>query len=323
MTDASSDIRPWLSVIIPSHCGEQWIDHSLRSITDEAAEGIEVLLIDSGETSAARDIAQNYSQTLRIRIFERRDLLSWNTKTNFGVEMAESDHISWLGVDDVWMPGRAAAARRWIKAAVEAPLHLAPAAVIDKYGRTLGVWRCPLPAERALQSSFLLERLCVQNFVAAPAPIFRKDAWLRCGGLDENLWYTADWDIWLKLAAHAPAYYHDEVTIGFRIHAGALTMTGSRDTVAFRLQMETVLDRHLPAIGPSVKGVERVARVARASITVNAALASASIGNFGGLFRAATQVALLGPSGLRTYLRDSRIIERVVPRVRARLNGSF
>jgi hypothetical protein len=307
-------------VIIPSHRGEQWIDHSLRSITGEATEGIEVLLIDSGETSAARDIAQNYSETLRIRIFERRDLLSWNMKTNFGVETAESDHISWLGVDDVWMPGRAAAARRWIKAAVEAPLHLAPAAVIDKYGRTLGVWRCPLPAERALQSSFLLERLCVQNFVAAPAPVFRKDAWLRCGGLDENLWYTADWDLWLKLAAHAPAYYHDEVTIGFRIHGGTLTMTGSRDTAAFRLQMETVLDRHLSAIGPDANRVERAAR---ASIAVNAALASASIGKFGGLFRAATQVALLGPAGLRRYLRDSRIVERVVPRIRARLNGSF
>jgi hypothetical protein len=110
------------------------------------------------------------------------------------------------------------------------------------------------------------------------------------------------------------------VTIGFRIHAGALTMTGSRDTAAFRLQMETVLDRYLPAIGTSAKGVERVAR---ASIAVNAALASASIGNFGGLFGAAMQVALLGPAGLRRYLRDSRIIERLVPRIRARLNGSF
>jgi hypothetical protein len=315
-----SNIRPWLSVIIPSHSGEQWIDHSLRSIAGEAADGIEVLLIDSGETPAARNIAQNYSGRLRIRIFERRDLFSWNTKTNFGVEVAESDHISWLGVDDVWIPGRAAAARRWIGAAAEAPLHLAPAAIIDKFGHTLGVWRCPLPAERALQSSFLLERLCVQNFIAAPAPVFRKDAWLSCGGLDEDLWYTADWDLWLKLAAYAPAYYHDEVTIGFRIHGGALTMTRSRDSAAFRLQMETVLGRHLSAIGP---GAKRVEGVARASITVNAALASASIGNFGGVFRAATQVALLGPAGLRRYLRDSRIIERVMPRIRAKLNGSF
>jgi glycosyltransferase involved in cell wall biosynthesis len=312
--------RSWLSVVIPSHCGEQWIDNSLRSITDEAAEGIEVLLIDSGDTSAARDIAQRYSDRLHIRIFERRDLPSWHAKTNFGVKIAESDHISWLGVDDLWLPGRATAARAWIEAAPEAPLHFAPSAIIDKGGRKVGVWRCPLPAERALESAFVIERLLVQNFVAAPAPIFRRDAWLSCGGLDENLWYTADWDAWLKLSACAPTYYHNQVTIGFRIHAGALTMTGSRDTADFRLQMKTVLDRHISKIGSRAKELKSAAL---ASIDVNAALASTSLFKPGGLFRAASQVALLGPTGIRRYLRDSRIIERVMPRIRAKLADRF
>jgi Glycosyltransferase like family 2 len=320
MSIGLSGARPWLSVIMPSHFGEHWIDSSLRSLTLQAAEGIEVLLIDSGDTSAARDIAQNYRDRLRIRIFERRDLLSWNTKTDFGVEIAESDHISWLGVDDVWLPGRAAAVRRWIADAPEAPLHFAPSAIVDKDGCRLGVWRCPLPAERALDPSFVTQRLLVQNFIAAPAAVFRKDAWLSCGGLDESLWYTADWDIWLKLAARAPTYYHNEVTIGFRIHAGALTMTGSRDAGDFRLQMQTVFERHLFKVGSSSPGLKRVAL---ASINVNAALASASIGNLGGLFRAASQVALLGPGGIRRYLRDSRLIERVAPRIRAKLAGRF
>jgi glycosyltransferase involved in cell wall biosynthesis len=319
MSSAASN-RTWLSVIIPSHRGEYWIDHALRSVAAEAAEGVEVLLVDSGDTSAARDIALSYSDKLRIRIVTRPDLVSWTAKTNFGVEIAGSDHIAWLGVDDVWIPGRAAAAQRWIAGAVEAPLHLAPAAIIDKYGRTLGIWRCPLPAECQIQSSILLERLCVQNFIAAPSPVIRRDAWLSCGGLDENLWYTADWDLWLKLAASAPAYYHDDVTIGFRIHAAALTTTGSRDAAAFRLQMETVLHRHLARIGPTAK---RVGRVARASSNVNAALAAASLGNLGELLAAATQVALLGPAGIKQYFRDSRLTERLIPRLRAKIGGSF
>ena len=312
--------RPWLSVVIPSHQGERWLDHALRSITCNSEEGIEVLLIDSSDTSDARRIARSYSNRLRIRIFERRDLLSWSTKTNFGVEIAESDHIAWLGVDDVWFPGRAAAVRRWIRAAAHAPLHMAPSAIIDKHGRALGVWRCPLPAENPLQVSFVVERLLIQNFLAAPAPVFRRDAWLSCGGLDERLWYTADWDIWLKLATCAPTYYHKEVTCGFRIHPESLTMTGSRDAVAFRLQLEAVLERHLESIGPPSKGVEQRARV---SIGVNAALASASIGHWRELFRAATQVARLGPAGIHRYLRDSRIFERVMPRLRAKLAGTF
>ena len=320
MSIHSSHGRPWLSVVIPTHCGEQWIDQSFRSIAAEAADGIEILVINSADTSAARDIAQSHSDRLRIRIFERCDLLSWHSKTNFGVRIAESEHICWLGVDDLWLPGRAAAIKAWIQSFPETPLHFAPSAIIDKGGRKLGVWHCPLPAERALESGFVTERLLIQNFVAAPAPVFRKDAWLSCGGLDERLWYTADWDMWLKLAGRAPTYYHDDVTVGFRIHSGSLTVTGSDNAEDFRHQMETVLERHLPGLGSLSKRVERAAR---ASIAMNSGLASASRGDFAELFRAASRLALLGPGGITRYLRDSRIVERVVPRVRAKIVGRF
>jgi hypothetical protein len=311
---------PWITVIMPSYRGEHWIDASLSSLVREAAEGIEVLVIDSGPTSVARDIAQSYSDRLRIRVFERCDLRSWQSKTNFGVEMADSGHICWLGVDDLWLPGRAEAIRSWVKAAPDVALHLAPSAIIDKRGRKLGVWQCPLPTNVELPSSLVMERLLVQNFVAAPAPVFRRDAWRACGGLDENLWYTADWDVWLKLAACGPVYYHNGLTVGFRIHQGSLTVTGSHDTADFKQQMQTVLDRHLTKIGGRSKAIERAAR---ASIAVNTALSSASAGSLTDLWRAAFEVARLGPVGISRYLRDSRIVERVAPRVRAKLTGAF
>ena len=135
MREASAASKCWLSVIVPSHRGEEWINAALQSLTTERAQGIEVILVDSGETSATRDLARSYSDRVRLRIFERRDLLSWNTKTNFGVTLAESDHICWLGVDDVWFPGRAAAARAWIEADPETPLHFAACKIIGRDGR--------------------------------------------------------------------------------------------------------------------------------------------------------------------------------------------
>jgi hypothetical protein len=317
----SRDARaPWLSVVIPSYCGEPWIDIALQSLACQAADGIEVLVIDGSPTSATLDIARNYMDRLRLRVFERGDLLSWQAKTNFGVQMAESKHVCWLGVDDVWLPGRATAARAWIDAAPDTVLHLAPSAIVDKHGRRLGVWRCPLTANGELPSRLVIERLLVQNFIAAPAPIFRKDAWIGRGGVDEGLWYTADWDVWLKLAALGPVRYHDLITVGFRIHGSALTVTGSRDADNFADQMHIVLSRHLVELGGDSKGVERAAR---ASIVVNTALASASAGDHSSLLRAASQVLRLGPFGIYRYLRDSRILDRVMPRVRARLAGAL
>lgn len=309
----------WLAVIIPSHCGERWISASLGSIVAQDTRGIEVILIDDGIAATTREIAQGFSARLRLRIFHRPDLSTWQKKTNFGVQTAESTHVCWLGVDDLWLPGRAAAVKAWIAARPATLLHMAASAIVDVGGRRLGVWHCPLAPEIELASAQVTERLLIQNFVAAPAPVFRRDAWLDCGGLDESLWYTADWDMWLKLAALAPVCYHGAITVGLRIHGASLTMAGRRDAAEFARQMQLVLDRHLAKLGDA----KEIERAARASIAVNTALASASAGDVSGIIPAVSQVLRLGPAGIRRYLRDSRIAERVIPRVRAKMRGRF
>lgn len=305
---------------MPAYRGEEWVGYALTSIAAEADEGIEVLIVDGSPTPATRDIAAGFSSRLRLRVIARADLPSWQAKTNLGVEMAASKHACVLCVDDVWLPGRAAAIRRWIDAAPHAALHLAPSTIIDRGGRKLGVWRCPLPRSTELAFQAVAERLLVQNFISSPAPVFRRDTWLACGGLDETLWYTADWDIWLKLAAAGPVLYHAENTCGFRIHGGSLSVTGGRHSADLEQQMRRVLDRHLPRLRSPSAGVERAAR---ASIAVNVALASASAGSVRGLREALSKVLRLGPAVTWRYLRDSRLVERVVPRVLARLKGSF
>jgi glycosyltransferase involved in cell wall biosynthesis len=316
----ASTATPWLSLVIPSYRGEKWIETALDSVAAQSPEGIEVLLVDGGPTSAAVDIARTYCSRLRLRIFERNDLDSWHTKTNFAVQMAEAEHICWLGVDDVWLPERAAAVRGWIEESPQVPLHLSSCVLIDRDGNVLGCWRCPLPYGRELSSPLVCQRLLVQNFIAAPTAVFRRDAWLRCGGLDEQLWYTADWDIWLKLAGTGPVIYHNAATVGFRIHGASLTVTGSRDSADFKRQMEIVLERHLVRAVDDVRSIERSART---SIEVNVAAAAAAAGDWRGLPHAAWEVCKLGPLGVGRYLRDSRIWERTLPRVRAKLSGSF
>jgi hypothetical protein len=201
-------------------------------------------------------------------------------------------------------------------------LHLAPTAIIDRDDRRLGTWRCPLvempgPIDRAT----LLEKLLVQNFVAVPSPIIRRDAWLVCGGLDLDLWYTGDWDMWLKLAGHGEVVYHDAVTAAFRIHGASTTSIRSRDSEDFAAQQRVVVERHIDAV-PSDRRAD-VCRLAEASIAVNTALAEAAIGHPGKIMGAIGSIVALGPIGAARYLHRSRIVERVLPRVRAKLAGAL
>ncbi len=91
--------------------------------------------------------------------------------------------------------------------------------------------------------------LIVQNFLAIPSPIIRREAWLAAGGMDTALWYTADWDLYLKLARRETVAVRPQTTTAFRIHGGSLTMTGSRTASALREQHEIVLKRHGDAFG--------------------------------------------------------------------------
>ena len=312
-------MKTWLTVVIPSYKGETWIKQALESIVVQWEPGIEVIFVDGGPTSAARRIAETYASRLDLVIFDRHDLTSWHSKTNFGVSMARSEHLCWLGVDDVWLPGRVVALKRWLSKYPDAALHLSASAIIGKSAHVLGKWRCPLPSECRLRREDVLSRFLIQNFVAAPAPVFRRDSWIQCGGLDESLWYTADWDIWLKLTRLGPVVYHDEATIGFRIHAKSLTVTGSRDAEDFLGQMQVVVRRHSAAIGDNAG----VLRIADASMRLNLTLALVSQGKWHSLLATLWQVLMLGPAGVSRYVINSRIHERLAARLRAKVRRDF
>jgi glycosyltransferase involved in cell wall biosynthesis len=313
---------PWVSVIIPSHNGERWLATALQSLAVQAESEIEVLVVDGSDHDASLEIARTFCARLNLRLYRRQDLRSWTAKTNFGVAEARADHICMLHQDDLWLPRRSAEIRKWIGAHPNGVLHVHPVYVIDEAGREQGLWRCPLPGdETPVGEHMLMNRLLVQNFIAIPSPVIRRDAFLRVGGLDDQLWYTADWDLYLKLAAQGNVYYHPTALACFRVHRGSLTFSGSRHVADFRRQMEIVLDRHAGRLGTEARG--SVLRVARTSIAVNAALAAANRGNRTDLFKAIPALMRLGPVGLLRYVRDSRIVERVYPRLRARLAGGF
>ena len=159
--------------------------------------------------------------------------------------------------------------------------------------------------------------MCIRD---SPSPVIRRDAWLACGGLDEALWYTADWDLYLKLARAGKITVRPEPTTAFRLHGGSLTMAGRSDLNEFRQQLESVLERHMEERPNTPHAL--VSR-ARASIDVNCAIAAASAGKLGSSPGALLALARLGPRGLARYITQSRIIDRVRPRLKLKLSGGF
>ena len=312
--------RPRLSVVMPVHAGERWLDAALASVTTSEEFPVEIVIRDSTPGQSCEAIVGRHAARIAIDYAYMPDVASWTRKTNFAVKAARAEHIAMLHQDDLWLPDRLAVVAALIAHDPEAALLLTAAEFVDDGGRSLGRWRPPFAAG-SVPSDSCRNALLVQNSIALPAPVFRRDAYLAAGGLDENLWYTPDWDLWLKLARAGRVNYDPRATVAFRIHGTSLTMTGSRDVADFRAQLETVLARHRVVAATSTDRAYQ--RCAAASIEVNCALAKAAAGESNSWLALARTIAGLGPVGLWRYIRLSGIIARAVPRLKLRLSGAL
>ncbi len=306
--------KPWLTVVMPVHRGGDWLDEALASIpaADEAGS-IAVIIRDSTPEGPCEAPIARHRDRLDIDYEYWPEMPSWPGKTNAGVEAAQSEHVCTLHQDDIWLPGRAELIRSMIAEHPDAALYLTGAQIIDGHGETLGQWQPPFPRGEQDRSTYL-DRLLVQNSIAMPSPVWRRDAYLAAGGMDDSLWYATDWDLWLKLSEQGPVVFEPQASAAFRIHANSLTMTG--DKVEMERELEQILTRYASAD-------RELEPLSRASVSINTALAQASTGEGSALWPAVKALTKLGPLGAVRYLRYSRLIERLLPRLRLRLKGAM
>jgi hypothetical protein len=221
------------------------------------------------------------------------------------------------------LPNRSAVLQSLLSEHPDVTMIVHPSWYIDSTGTRLGLWRCPLPQTgRILNSETVIESLLVQNYIAMPAPLVRRQAVMQVGGLDEKLWYTADWDLWLKLACFGQTLYCPKPLACFRLHPFSQSLRRDSEAPDYRNQMQYVLERHLKDWRAPRRRKNVVRRVACFSIEVNSALAAWFHGQKPNFTRLVIDFLTLGPNGWYRYLRDSRIAERVRSRRRLRLTDS-
>jgi glycosyltransferase involved in cell wall biosynthesis len=300
---------------MPTYNGETYLTAALKSVQDQHDKEIEIVIVDDGSRDHTLDIVRDFGRTLPVRLITPGRLGNWVAATNLGLREATGDWACFLHQDDLWLPGRFKRLRGEMESS-PGPLIIHDAMYVGPQGQRLGAWTCPF-SEGDVPTDQFMERLLVQNFIAIPSPVFRRNAVIDSGGLDEALWFSADWDLWLRLGALGPVCFIAETLSAFRVHPASQTAARKLKPNEWKEQLTTVLAQHLenwPITGKLRTSVERVAL---ASIAVNSALSAASRGEPVKPARVLFRMLGLGPWGLHRYIRDSRIVQRVSSRLRA------
>jgi len=205
---------------MPTYNGERFIAAALESVRGQH-DGIELVIVDDGSSDRTLDIVRDFAKSLPIRLITPGRIGNWVAVSNLGLREARGDWACFLHQDDLWLPGRMARLRAEMEQA-EGALVLHNAMFVGPDAQPLGPWTCPL-SEGVVPPNLFLERLLIQNFIAIPSPVFRRSAAIDSGGLDEALWFSADWDLWLRLGALGPVRFIAETLSAFRIHPESQT----------------------------------------------------------------------------------------------------
>lgn len=301
-----------LSVVMPVRDGARWLGEALASIEAALLPGfdVEVVVVDDGSVDGSRDVISSFSGRLDLCVLDGRGA-GWAQASNDGLARAGGQLATFLHQDDRWHPDRLRVVGELLDRSPGASLWLHGASFIDAAGQGLGRWRLPLPGDRGvLGGRHFAERLIVQNFLCVAAPVFRRsDAG---GGLRPDLWYTADWDLWLRLAGAGEVAYDARPLVDFRVHPSSQTSRRTAELDELRRQLGAVLETHLPRIGDRV-----AARAALLSVEVNVALAALASGQRPAARPLLHALVEAGARGTARYAVDSRVTERVWARLRA------
>ena len=182
-----------LSVVIPVLNGRRWLPQVLAAIVDECGDRpFEVLVIDDGSSDGSREvISRCRSAGVTLVAGPRRGAAA---AINLGVRLARYDRIAQIDQDVIVCPG-------WARTLVEALDEPGVAAAqgwytTDPRARLLArVMALDLEQRYERIGSADTDHVCTGNV------LWRRDAILAVGGLDESLGYGYDNDLSYRLVA--------------------------------------------------------------------------------------------------------------------------
>ncbi|WP_129709813.1 glycosyltransferase family 2 protein [Priestia megaterium] len=215
------DNLPLVSIITPSYNQGKFIQETIESVLTQDYPNIEYIVVDGASTDNTIDTLEKISKSeSRLRFVSEPDRGQGHA-VNKGIEMANGKIIGWLNSDDTYFPGV-------IKKVVEL-FNLYPS-----YGVVYGkgyhinekseiINSYPVKPYKNYQDFFDF------NIICQPAAFFRKEVFQAVNGIDESLYFTLDYDLWIRISKRFPLKFTDDYLANSRLHPDAKTLAAALD----------------------------------------------------------------------------------------------
>jgi glycosyltransferase involved in cell wall biosynthesis len=197
-----------VSIITPSYNQGHYIEETIRSVLEQDYPAIEYIIVDGASKDNSVDVIRSYEDRLAWWVSEKDK--GHADALNKGFARAKGEILAWINSDDSYFPGAVRQAVEYLRDHPEVGMVYGDANLTDQTGRTIGKFN-------ARQSDY---RSLLRGSVHIPqaTTFFRASLYRQVGPLSTSLFFSFDYDLWVRLAKVSELRYLPALWANFRMH---------------------------------------------------------------------------------------------------------
>ena len=222
---------PSVSVIIPNFNHAPFLKQRIESVLNQTFQDFEVIILDDCSTDNSREIIEEYRLNPKVKhiIYNKVNSGSTFEQWQKGIELSKGEYIWVAESDDVSDKDFLGSIMSKFESDKSVGLLYTQSFRIDRMGNLLDSWTKhtkDLDATRWEQDfcmngkEFIKQYMLYKNAIPnASAVVFKKDTYLKAGGVNTTFTLNGDWDLYSRILLYSKVAFIYKPLNSFRQHS--------------------------------------------------------------------------------------------------------
>ncbi|MDB5407863.1 MAG: glycosyl transferase family 2 [Rhodospirillales bacterium] len=233
-----------VSVVIPAFNADQFVERAVRSALAQTCDDLEIIVVDDGSTDRTSEIVAAIAEKdCRVTLL-RQTNQGVAAARNAGIACSQGQFVAPLDADDLWHSTKLEKQLEMFDRRPDVGLVYALYSFIDAEDKLIR------PGNGSCFEGHVYADLIISNFIGnASSPLIRRSTLMHTMGFDPELRIKGaqgceDLKLYLELAELAPFAVVRERLVGYRQHAGSMSMDLAQMERSFAFVLGEVRRKH-------------------------------------------------------------------------------
>jgi glycosyltransferase involved in cell wall biosynthesis len=196
---------PTVSIIMATYNRANQLTNTINNIFEQSYKEIELIVINDGSSDDTSEILQQLQSKFKFAIIENPQNLGLQKSLNIGISHASGKFIARIDDHDNWID------REKLSKQVSF-LEANPSIGLVGTGYRVGTQNMINP----LTDSAIRNQILMRSPFCHVSVLITRNVLDKVDGYDENLTYSEDWDLWLKIGRHAQLANLPDITVAIQ-----------------------------------------------------------------------------------------------------------